>query len=77
MSTEVVADDRALRTGRRERALAQMDKHNLDVLEPLVTRRLEVMQRPVAARSHERGRVPVGVLTRLDARAVGPFGARE
>jgi Xaa-Pro aminopeptidase len=30
--TEVLADDRALRTGRRERALAQMDKHNLDVL---------------------------------------------
>jgi Xaa-Pro aminopeptidase len=32
MSTEVLADDRALRTGRRERALAQMDKHDLDVL---------------------------------------------
>ena len=32
MRTEVLADDRALRTGRRERALAQMDKHNLDVL---------------------------------------------
>lgn len=32
MGTEVVADDRALRSGRRERALAQMDKHDLDVL---------------------------------------------
>jgi Xaa-Pro aminopeptidase len=32
MSTEVVADDRALRTGRRQRALAQMEKHGLDVL---------------------------------------------
>ena len=32
MGTEVLADDRALRTGRRERALAQMDKHDLDVL---------------------------------------------
>jgi Xaa-Pro dipeptidase len=32
MATEVLADDRALRTGRRERALAQMEKHNLDVL---------------------------------------------
>jgi Xaa-Pro dipeptidase len=32
MSTEVLADDRALRTGRRERAMAQMDKHDLDVL---------------------------------------------
>lgn len=32
MSTEVLADDRALRTGRRDRALAQMEKHDLDVL---------------------------------------------
>jgi Xaa-Pro dipeptidase len=32
MSTEVQADDRALRTGRRKRALAQMEKHDLDVL---------------------------------------------
>src|ERR1700728_2173302 len=32
MATEFLADDRALRTGRRERALAQMEKHNLDVL---------------------------------------------
>jgi len=32
MSTEVLADDRDLRTGRRERALAQMDEHDLDVL---------------------------------------------
>ncbi|MGA9494134.1 MAG: M24 family metallopeptidase [Mycobacterium sp.] len=32
MATEVLADDRALRTGRRERALAQMHKHDLDVL---------------------------------------------
>ena len=32
MATEVLADDRALRAGRRERALAQMDKHDLDVL---------------------------------------------
>jgi Xaa-Pro aminopeptidase len=32
MATEVLADDRVLRTGRRERALAQMDKHDLDVL---------------------------------------------
>src|SRR6185312_1091222 len=32
MVTEVLADDRALRTGRRDRALAQMDKHDLDVL---------------------------------------------
>jgi Xaa-Pro dipeptidase len=32
MSTEVLADDRALRTGRRERALAQMEEHDLDVL---------------------------------------------
>jgi Xaa-Pro aminopeptidase len=32
MATEVLADDRALRTGRRGRALAQMEKHDLDVL---------------------------------------------
>jgi Xaa-Pro dipeptidase len=32
MSTEVLADNRALRTSRRERALAQMEKHDLDVL---------------------------------------------
>jgi Xaa-Pro dipeptidase len=32
MATEVLADDRALRTGRRQRALAQMEKHDLDVL---------------------------------------------
>jgi Xaa-Pro aminopeptidase len=32
MATEVLADDRALRTARRERALAQMEKHDLDVL---------------------------------------------
>src|SRR6201990_941400 len=32
MGTEVLADDRALRTGRHERALAQMEKHDLDVL---------------------------------------------
>jgi Xaa-Pro dipeptidase len=32
MGTEVLADDRALRMGRRERALAQMDEHDLDVL---------------------------------------------
>jgi Xaa-Pro aminopeptidase len=32
MATEVLADGRALRTGRRERALAQMDEHDLDVL---------------------------------------------
>lgn len=32
MAIEVLADDRALRTGRRERALAQMEKHDLDVL---------------------------------------------
>jgi Xaa-Pro dipeptidase len=32
MATEVLADDRALRTGRRERALVQMEKHDLDVL---------------------------------------------
>ncbi|ORV08637.1 M24 family metallopeptidase [Mycobacterium celatum] len=32
MATEVLPDDRALRCGRRERALAQMDAHDLDVL---------------------------------------------
>src|SRR5580692_319254 len=32
MVTEVLADDRALRTGRRERAMVQMEKHDLDVL---------------------------------------------
>ena len=32
MSTEILADDRALRVGRRERALAQMEAHDLDVL---------------------------------------------
>lgn len=32
MATEVLADDRALRTGRRARALAQMEAHDLDVL---------------------------------------------
>jgi Xaa-Pro aminopeptidase len=32
MGTEVLADGRALRTGRRERALAQMEIHDLDVL---------------------------------------------
>jgi Xaa-Pro aminopeptidase len=32
MATEVVPDDRALRAGRRERALAQMEHHDLDVL---------------------------------------------
>ena len=32
MATEVLADHRALRAGRRERALAQMEKHDLDVL---------------------------------------------
>src|ERR1700759_4634965 len=32
MATEVLSDDRALRTGRRERALAQMEKHELDGL---------------------------------------------
>jgi Xaa-Pro dipeptidase len=32
MATEVLPDDRALRAGRRERALAQMENHNLDVL---------------------------------------------
>ena len=32
MSTEVVADDLALRMGRRERALAQMAADDLDIL---------------------------------------------
>ena len=32
MATEVLPDDRALRLGRRERALAQMKAHDLDVL---------------------------------------------
>ncbi|MFK4100332.1 M24 family metallopeptidase [Streptomyces sp. NPDC019531] len=32
MATEVLPDDRALRVGRRERALAHMDAHDLDVL---------------------------------------------
>jgi Xaa-Pro aminopeptidase len=32
MSTEILADDLALRKGRRERALAQMDANDLDVL---------------------------------------------
>jgi Xaa-Pro aminopeptidase len=32
MATEVLADGRVLRTGRRERALAQMEEHDLDVL---------------------------------------------
>lgn len=32
MSTEVLADDHALRYGRRERALAQMQAHDLDIL---------------------------------------------
>ncbi|OBG24196.1 Xaa-Pro peptidase family protein [Mycobacterium sp. 852002-51057_SCH5723018] len=32
MATEVAPDPRPLRTGRRERALAQMDAHDLDVL---------------------------------------------
>jgi Xaa-Pro dipeptidase len=32
MATEVSPDTRALRTGRRERALAQMDAHDLDIL---------------------------------------------
>ena len=29
---EILPDERALRTGRRERALAQMEAHDLDVL---------------------------------------------
>lgn len=32
MATEVLGDERALRTGRRERALAQMKAHDLDIL---------------------------------------------
>jgi Xaa-Pro aminopeptidase len=32
MATEVAPDARALRTGRRERALAQMEAHDLDIL---------------------------------------------
>src|SRR5262245_43177529 len=32
MATEVLPDERALRLGRRERALAQMEAHDLDVL---------------------------------------------
>ncbi|MGK8507514.1 M24 family metallopeptidase [Nocardia asiatica] len=32
MATEVMPDDRALRHGRRDRALAQMEAHDLDVL---------------------------------------------
>jgi Xaa-Pro dipeptidase len=32
MATEILPDERALRTGRRERALAQMEAHDLDVL---------------------------------------------
>lgn len=32
MTTEVLPDDRALRVGRRERALAHMEAHDLDVL---------------------------------------------
>ena len=32
MATEVSPDTRALRTGRRERALAQMDAHDLDIV---------------------------------------------
>ena len=32
MATEVLGDDRALRTGRRQRALAQMEAHDLDIL---------------------------------------------
>ncbi|MCV7399944.1 aminopeptidase P family protein [Mycobacterium fragae] len=32
MGTEVLPDDKALRSGRRERALAQMEAHDLDVL---------------------------------------------
>jgi Xaa-Pro dipeptidase len=32
MGTEVLADSQALRVGRRERAVAQMEKHDLDVL---------------------------------------------
>jgi Xaa-Pro dipeptidase len=32
MATEILPDERALRSGRRERALAQMEAHGLDVL---------------------------------------------
>src|SRR5262249_12718046 len=32
MATEVLPDERALRMGRRERALAQMEAHDLDIL---------------------------------------------
>jgi Xaa-Pro dipeptidase len=32
MATEILPDTRALRSGRRERALAQMDEHGLDIL---------------------------------------------
>ncbi|NUS90862.1 MAG: aminopeptidase P family protein, partial [Nocardia sp.] len=32
MATEILPDDRALRVGRRERVLAQMQAHDLDVL---------------------------------------------
>src|SRR3954463_1543388 len=32
MSTEVLPDSRALRCGRRERALAQMAEHDIDIL---------------------------------------------
>ena len=32
MAIEILPDERALRSGRRERALAQMEAHNLDVL---------------------------------------------
>ena len=32
MATEVLADDKALREGRRQRALDQMEAHDIDVL---------------------------------------------
>ena len=32
MATEILPDERALRSGRRERALAQMEEHDLDIL---------------------------------------------
>ena len=32
MATEILPDERALRSGRRERALAQMEAHDLDIL---------------------------------------------
>jgi Xaa-Pro dipeptidase len=32
MAIEILPDDRALRTGRRERALAQMEEHDIDIL---------------------------------------------